>query len=278
MKRILGILGIMVAVHLAGTAQTKSGARTRGVLLENLTWVEAEKVLTADTIVVIPLGAAAKEHGPHLKLKNDFTIAEYLKKRVLRHADVVVAPTINYHFYPAFVEYPGSTSLRLETGRDLVVDICRSLARFGPRRFYVLNTGISTLRALRPTADLLAAEGILLRYTDLKMAEPVEKAIRKQEGGTHADEIETSIMLYIDPANVDMKKAVKDYTSGNVRGGLTRNPKGEGVYSPTGIWGDPTLATRDKGKKITEALVTGILKDIESLRRAPLPDGPKQSQ
>ena len=278
MKRILGILGIMVAVHLAVVAQTRNGARTKGTLLENLTWVEAEKVLTADTIVVIPLGAAAKEHGPHLKLKNDFTIAEYLKKRVLRHADVVIAPTINYHFYPAFVEYPGSTSLRLETGRDLVVDICRSLARFGPRRFYVLNTGISTLRALRPAAELLAAEGIVLRYTDLKMAEPVEKAIRKQEGGTHADEIETSMMLFIDPANVDMKKAVKDYTSGNVRGGLTRNPKGGGVYSPTGIWGDPTLATRDKGKKVIEALVTGILKDIESLRQAPPPDGTKSSQ
>lgn len=278
MKQILCILGIVVAVHFATTAQTKNGARARGVLLENLTWVEAEKVLTADTIVVIPLGAAAKEHGPHLKLKNDFTIAEYLKNRVLRHADVVIAPTINYHFYPAFVEYPGSTSLRLETGRDLIVDICRSLARFGPRRFYVLNTGISTLRALRPTAELLAAEGILLRYTDLKMAEPVEKAIRQQEGGTHADEIETSMMLYIDPANVDMKKAVKDYTSGNVRGGLTRNPKGEGVYSPTGIWGDPTLATRDKGKKVIEALVSGILKDIESLRQAPVPDGPKPSQ
>lgn len=278
MKQILCILGIVVAVHFATTAQTKNGARAGGVLLENLTWVEAEKVLTADTIVVIPLGAAAKEHGPHLKLKNDFTIAEYLKNRVLLHADVVIAPTINYHFYPAFVEYPGSTSLRLETGRDLVVDICRSLARFGPRRFYVLNTGISTLRALRPTAELLAAEGILLRYTDLKMAEPVEKAIRQQEGGTHADEIETSMMLYIDPANVDMKKAVKDYTSGNVRGGLTRNPKGEGVYSPTGIWGDPTLATRDKGKKVIEALVIGILKDIESLRQAPLPDGPKPSQ
>jgi len=47
----------------------------------------------------------------------------------VRAADVVLAPTIPYHFYPAFVEYPGSTTLRLETARDLVVDVCRSLAR-----------------------------------------------------------------------------------------------------------------------------------------------------
>ena len=271
MKRILVILAVAVTLQLTASAQTRNRIRTKGILLEDLTWVEAEKVLTPETIVVIPLGAAAKEHGPHLKLKNDFLIAEYLKGQVLRQSAVVIAPTLNYHFYPAFVEYPGSTTLSLETARDMVADICRTLARFGPRRFYVLNTGISTLRALKPTADLLAAEGILLRYTDLRMTEPVEKTIRQEEGGTHADEIETSIMLYIAPAAVDMKKAVKDYHPEKGRGGLTRNPNGVGVYSPTGIWGDPTLATRAKGRKITEALVSGILKEIEELRHAPVP-------
>lgn len=271
MKRIMVLLALAVTVQLTVSAQTRKPKPTKGLLLEDLTWVEAEKVLTADTVVVIPLGAAAKEHGPHLKLKNDFLIAEYLKRRVLRQSKVIVAPTLNYHFYPAFVEYPGSTTLRLETARDMVVDICRTLARFGPRRFYILNTGISTIRALKPTADLLAAEGILLRYTDLKMTEPVEKQIKQEEGGTHADEMETSMMLYMAPTTVDMKKAVKDYHPENGRGGLTRNPNGAGVYSPTGIWGDPTLATLAKGRKITEALVSGILQEIEELRSAALP-------
>ena len=248
-----------------------AGAQTRGILLEDLTWVEAEKVLTKDTVVVIPLGAAAKEHGPHLKLKNDLILAEYFKKRVLAASDVVVAPTVNYHFYPAFVEYPGSTSLRLETARDLIVDICRSLARYGPRRFYVLNTGVSTVRALTPAAEALAREGILLRFTDiLAIAGPVEKEIRQQEGGTHADEIETSMILYMDPASVDMSKAVKDYHPGP--GPLTRDPaKREGrTYSATGVYGDATLATREKGERVVEAMVKGILAEIESLRHAPL--------
>jgi creatinine amidohydrolase len=271
MKQIVFLLALAVTVQLNASAQTRKPKPATGLLLEDLTWVEAEKVLTAETVVVIPLGAASKEHGPHLKLKNDFLIAEYLKRRVLRQSKVIVAPTLNYHFYPAFVEYPGSTTLRLETARDMVVDICRTLARFGPRRFYILNTGISTLRALKPTADLLAAEGILLRYTDLRMTEPVEKQIKQEEGGTHADEIETSMMLYMAPTTVDMKKAVKDYHPENGRGGLTRNPNGAGVYSPTGIWGDPTLATLAKGRKITEALVSGILQEIEELRSAPLP-------
>jgi creatinine amidohydrolase len=264
MRGILSVAVLMAAGALAAHGQNK------GVLLEDLTWVAAEKVLAADAVVVIPIGAAAKEHGPHLRLKNDFILAEYLKRRVLAASNAVIAPTVTYHFYPAFVEYPGSTTLRLETARDLMVDICRSLARHGPRRFYALNTGVSTLRALKPAAEILAAEGILLRYTDLlAVTGPVEKSVARQEGGTHADEIETSMILYMDPAAVDMSKAVKDYRPGTGR--LTRDPKGEGTYSPSGVWGDPTLATREKGEKVVEALVAGVLKEIEDLRRSPLP-------
>ena len=103
---------------LAATAQTS-------VKLEDLTWVEAEKALTPQTIVMIPIGAASKEHGPHLKLSNDLLMAEYFTREVMKRTPVVVAPVVNYHFYPAFVEYAGATSLRLETARDLMVDICR---------------------------------------------------------------------------------------------------------------------------------------------------------
>jgi len=259
-----------MAVVLLVLGAQGAAAQNRGVLLEDLTWVEAEKVLGPETVVVIPIGAAAKEHGPHLKLKNDLILAEYLKRRVLSSANVVVAPTVNYHFYPAFVEYPGSTTLRLETARDLMVDICRSLARHGPRRFYALNTGVSTVRALEPAAKMLAQDGILLRYTDLlAVLGPVEKAVARQEGGTHADEIETSMILYMEPGAVDMTKAVKDYRPGTGR--LTRDPKGEGTYSPSGVWGDPTLATREKGAKVVEALVAGLLKEIEELRSTPPP-------
>jgi creatinine amidohydrolase len=243
-----------------------AGAQNKGILLEDLTWQQAEKILTPETIVVIPIGAESKEHGPHLKLKNDFLIAEYLKREVLKSEAVVVAPTVNYHFYPAFGEYPGSTTLRLETARDLLVDICRSLARYGPRRFYAINTGVSTIRALRLTADILAEDHILFRYTDiLHVAESAEKQVKQEEGGTHADEIETSMMLFIAPETVDMSKAVKDYHPSQ-KSGLTRNPNGEGVYSASGVYGDATLATRKKGEIMVHATVDGILKEIDALR------------
>ena len=231
--------------------------------------MQAEKALTPATVVVIPLGAAAKEHGPHLKLKYDWLIAEYLKHRIIKKIRVVVAPTLNYGFHPAFVEYPGSTSVRLETSRDTLVDICRSLTRFGPKRFYVLNTGISTLRALGPAAEAFRVDGIILRYTDLRIKEPVEKQLRKEAGGTYAEEIETSMMLYSAPESVDMAKAVKDYHPESGPGGLTRDPNGRGVYSASGVWGDATLATREKDPAVVEALVAAIVRDIEDLARSP---------
>jgi creatinine amidohydrolase len=129
---------------------------------------------------------------------------------------------------------------------------------------------VSTVRALTPAAEALLQDGIILRFTNiLTAAAEAEKAVSRQEGGTHADEIETSMMLYIDPASVDMKKAVKDYQPGT--GGLTRDAKATGTYSPTGIYGDPTLATREKGKRVVEALVSAIVKDIDDLRAMPAP-------
>jgi creatinine amidohydrolase len=242
-------------------------AAQHGILLEDLTWVEAEKVLKPDTVVVIPLGAESKEHGPHLKLKNDFLMAQYLARAVIERADVVVAPTLNYGFYPAFLEYPGSTSLRLETSRDMIVDVCRSLAHYGPKRFYILNTGVSTVRALEPAKAMLQAEGIAMRFTDIiKVSEKAEQSVRQSEGGTHADEIETSMMLYIAPESVDMKKAVRDYHPGG-NGGLSRDPKTQATYSASGVYGDATLATRAKGAVITNATIEGILKEIEDLRK-----------
>jgi creatinine amidohydrolase len=75
------------------------------------------------------------------------------------------------------------------------------------------------------------------------------------------------MMLYIAPESVRMKKAARDLNP-DQPGGLTRDPQGKGTYSPTGAWGDPTLATREKGQAVVESLVATILKDIEELRQA----------
>lgn len=235
--------------------------------LADLTWLEAEKILTKDAIVVLPIGAAAKEHGPHLRLDNDLRLADHWAARLAERCDVVVTPTLAYHFYPAFVEYPGSTTLRLETARDMTVDIVRSIARHGPVKFYALNTGVSTVRALEPAREELAKDGIVFRYTNvLEALGPIEKEVAEQEGGTHADEIETSLMLVIAPDRVDMTKAVKDYHPSDDRG-LTRDPKGRGSFSASGVYGDATLATREKGERVAAAFLDALVRDIDALVR-----------
>jgi creatinine amidohydrolase/Fe(II)-dependent formamide hydrolase-like protein len=72
---------------------------------------------------------------------------------------------------------------------------------------------------------------------------------------------------YMEPASADVRKAVKDYRplpEGSARVRFTRDPqaaaRGEGIYSPTGSRGDPTLATREKGRIATEAALAEILK------------------
>ena len=241
--------------------------KTMGHRLENMTWQQAKTALTKDTVVVIPIGAASKEHGPHLKLNNDKLIADYFAARVLERSDVVMAPTIGMHHYPAFAEYAGSISLRLETARDVVIDVVRSLAAYGPRRFYALNTGVSTNKALEPAAGALAADGITLTFTDLKrVSQSLPADLLKQEGGTHADEKETSMMLVIAPRSVDMSKAVKDYDPRPLPGLTPKGPDEGKTYSPSGIWGDATLATKAKGKVIVDTMLQLILADIEALR------------
>jgi len=269
-RTILIILVLFGLLDLGPFAQVSPDRRTAGVLVESLTWVEAKDRLTAATVVVIPLGAESKEHGPHLRLANDWIMAEYFKRRILEVADVVVAPTVNYSFYPAFVNYPGSTSLRQDTARDIIIDICTTLAAHGPKRFYVLNTGVSTQTPLKAAQALLALNGILLRFTDiLTVADPAVKAVTEQREGTHADEIETSMMLYIAPDSVDMTKATKDFPTGT--GALTPTKGTVGRYSPSGVYGDATLATRAKGEKVVEATVAGMLKEIEELRGLRVP-------
>jgi len=269
----LALVALVGAAAPAAQAQPKRAAPL-GVRIADSSWVAAARLLDTGTVVVIPLGAESKEHGPQLLLRNDWLLAEYFAGRVMRASRVVVYPTVNYSFYPAFVEYPGSTTVRLATARDVIVDIVRTIAAHGPRRFYVLNTGVSTLRALEPARDSLAASGIVMRFTDiLNVGKAVEDTLRQQEGGTHADEMETSMMLYMHPEAVDMRKAVKDYHPG--KGRLTPDSAAAArdglTWSRSGVFGDATLATREKGRRLVEAQVKDMLAEIEALRRLPLP-------
>jgi creatinine amidohydrolase len=98
----------------------------------------------------------------------------------------------------------------------------------------VLNTGISTVAPLAETKKLLENEDLIMEFSDLRqMAVAERKAVQQQPHGTHADEIETSMMLYIAPHTVHLDLA-RPELSPDRPGPLTRDPATAGVYSPTG--------------------------------------------
>ena len=79
--------------------------RREGTRLEQVSWQVAEHQLKPETVVVLPLGAGASEHGPHLPLGTDQRLAEYVATRIVQDLNVVVAPTLAYHHVPGFTEY-----------------------------------------------------------------------------------------------------------------------------------------------------------------------------
>jgi len=234
-----------------------------GIRLENISWIEAEKCFADNPVVVVPLGAAAKEHGPHLPLNNDAIIANWLAEEIRQRLPVLVAPLINASFYPAFVEYPGSISLKLEPARDLIVETCSSLAAFGLNRFYVANTGLSTLEPLAEARQMLGDE-VRFAYLNLDQAlESLPAGLLEQGYGSHADEHETSLMLHIAPEVVDMKLAVDDGAEG--RGRLSRSRDG-GTWSASGVFGQATLANVEKGRVIADALLEHALAEVRRMQ------------
>jgi creatinine amidohydrolase len=270
MRQSLAVFGV-AGILTAGFAGSQTPRPAGGVALADLSWVDAEPTLTASSVVVIPLGAGALEQGPHLKLNSDERLARYLASRVQAAASVVVAPVMTSGFHPPYVEYPGTVSLTQVTARTLTVDVVRALAKHGPRRFYVLNTERDALVPLSEAAKTLGDAGILLGYTDpgYRLQRPPVQLKQPPLLVAHADEVATSMMLFVDPAAVDMTRAVREYATGI--GVLTRKEGGPGVFSRSGVLGDPTGATKEKGQVLVETLLAGALEDIDNLRSAALP-------
>ena len=98
-----------------------------GVWLEDLTWPEAKAHFEAGALVVVPIGAAAKAHGPHLPLKTDALTARALAQRLFERLPAVAAPVVGFGFYPAFTSFAGSQHLSAETFKSGFFDLTKSL-------------------------------------------------------------------------------------------------------------------------------------------------------
>ena len=81
----------------------------------------------------------------------------------------------------------------------------------------------------------------------------------------HTEEVIAPVTVLDKRGGPVLNLAQKDFHPDKGGGGLTRDPaKKTGTYSPTGSWGDPTLATREKGEVIVEALVKDLVSFIQA--------------
>ncbi|MDH5747919.1 MAG: creatininase family protein [Rhodospirillales bacterium] len=246
----------------------------KGAWLEDLSWPDVREWFESDAVVIIPIGAFAKEHGPHLPFKTDSVLARALAEKVALELPVLIAPVIGFGYYPAFTEYPGSQNLEADTFIALFEDLVGNLIDHGVEKIAVINTGVSTEAPLAISARTIFEEtGVLIAMAHMRTLGRDSDDLLEQKTGGHADERETSLMLAVAPDLVRMDRAEVDY--GNELTALRtafqqpatfRNEPEAGLgYSKTGVCGDPTLATKEKGEAILQAMTRDLVEGIRVL-------------
>lgn len=227
----------------------------RGLRAADESWVEVEARLAGGAVAVLPVGAAAKEHGPHLPLATDWLTAEALGRALAEEHDVVVFPSIGYGFYPAFVAYPGSTSLPDTTFEETCRAIVADLGRAGARAVLVVNTGVSTIGPIVRAIEGSRASVVHV-YRGGRYLAALARTCEQPRGG-HADEAETSVLLHLHPELVDMTRA-PTWTREMRPGRWSRDDPTSPSYSPSGVYGDATLASADKGAVLFRAMLDDL--------------------
>ena len=228
--------------------------------IERMTWDEVARRIGSGAGAILPIGSAAKQHGLHLPLGTDRIQAEWLAGRIAEHIDALIWPTVTYGHYPAFVEYAGSASLPGPLFQAMVREIVAEIVGHGCRAVFVLNTGISTLAPVeRALASLDSGEVLHLRIHEGPRYRRAAAELAEQSHGSHADELETSLMLALAPHLVEMARAeASPALEREVRGRLTPSDAASPNYSRSGSYGDPTLATRAKGDFLLAAMIDDL--------------------
>ena len=165
-------IGLVVAAHVAQPLSTTlygQDAGTPGAYLGDLTWPEAELRMREAPLVILPFGAGAKEHGPHLPMNADAVVMEYLCRQAVDSLPVLVAPPILHGWVPTFRDYPGTEVADPDVFQTYVREIALSLVRHGVRRIVFLNTGVT--RATGPVLPRSRRPGLFqdgtLRRSDV---------------------------------------------------------------------------------------------------------------
>jgi creatinine amidohydrolase len=244
----------------------------------------------ARCIAVLPL-AAIEQHGPHLPLKVDAALVDGVIAAALPclppELPVLFLPTQSVGFSPEHNGFPGTLTLKAETVIRLWTELAESVAASGIRKLVLLNSHGGQVGLLDVVArDLRARLGLLVYSVSWfnlplnnRQGESVTAVFSDDEHrfGIHAGDIETSMMLALEPALVTMGNAQNFASASRDRAkdflilGDGRSAKLAWQiqdYNPQGAVGNAAAATAEKGRAVLDAAglgLAGLLVEIDRL-------------
>ena len=257
------------------------------------TWLELRELAKRDDIVVVIPTATLEDHGYHLPIDTDVRLIETICRGAVTRfnagepAKAMLFPTAVHGYTPHHLDFPGTVSLRWNVFVESLLDCGRSLCRHGFDRILIINGHGSNA----PLVDI-AARLINLEHRDavcmastLYLTTPESTALIERErdsgpgGLSHACELETSLYLAIAPQLVQMDKARREIPAWNENvwndwpggGPLSYWPHWSG-FSHSGVMGDPTVATAEKGRLFLERAqeeAAGFIAEVSRRTRAP---------
>ncbi len=258
------------------------------VFLGEMTNPEIEEYFAAaqQSMVLIPIGST-EQHGPHGPLLTDAIIPTEVCRRVAPQVGALVAPTVNYGLSYPHKGFTGVVYLRMSTFAALVEDLVLQFATMGFKRIVFVNGHYDNTYAI---AYACAAAGDRLpvgvrafpiNYWDGLTPEQAGEYFGI-ENGLHANKGETSAVMALNPALVDLERATAELppfpevsSMGAVHTAFFFASPGS-VYRAThsGTWGDPRESSAEFGEAYFEAVTAGTVRLLDDIERtqAAMPD------
>ncbi|MFZ7103269.1 MAG: creatininase family protein [Peptococcaceae bacterium] len=250
--------------------------------LQNMNWEEFErKSETGNRTVIIPVGSV-EQHGYHLPLGTDTYVALTLAEDAAEQTNTVITPPLWFGWSPHHMVLPGTVTIRPEILIELLYDVISSLQEHGFTRFVLIN-GHRIVNV--PWMQIAAERAQRLLKVKVYIFDPayMSKNIVKELGFGplgHADEIETSHMMYRYPELVFLERAKDNFIAGaNLNSTDPAYPDDTLCYVPStksqmqeraqvsgGTSGEPTKSSLQKGKTYHEHVVNNLVRVIKDFQ------------
>jgi creatinine amidohydrolase len=251
-----------------------------------LTWPEVARAARAGRVPVVPIGTL-EDHGHHLPIDTDVKLTEEIcRAAVTRLGEgAVLLPPIVHGYSPHHMDFPGTITIGWDTFCRYCTDVAVSLVRHGFRRVLLVNGHGSNQNLVETAARLAMVEepaalvAACFYLSGPRAARAVERIRDSERGGMgHACELETSLYLHLQPDAVDMERSVDERaypSSDNLwmdwsDGPLKLMPWWSS-FSESGVQGDATKASPEKGAALFDAAVEEIAAFVGELGRLPIP-------